>query len=219
MKLPIVIVAIYVSAVFSYAIIEVGSYVEIETESDCESYDFLHEMSIIPKFDSAKHSMVAKYCLLYHDNVQGDTAMSFSLYEQIIPLAVKIQKECHSHSVDGKIYLEPIKMFFGGLYGGWSFCTDASIPPKENYICKTDINEHYNIYKYIKGFGIDYCFNKVNNISYLLGKYFPIKWELTILCDDEEIPIPVPKSYYIYISGICNEDQLKKIEEIKKNDK
>jgi hypothetical protein len=217
MKSSIAIIVLCAFVASPFTGIEVG----YKGDESCELYDCLHEIAQIPKFDSVKHAMTAKYCL-YYNNIQKDSTLNLSLYEQVIPLAIKIQKECHSHSIDGEIYLEPIKMFFGGLSGEWSFCTDASIPPKKNYICKTDINEYYNIYKYIKNFGIDDYFEKMNNISYLLGKYFPIKWELKILCDEEEIQIPVPKNYYIYISGICNEEQLKKIEEIKnvkENDK
>jgi hypothetical protein len=44
------------------------------------------------------------------------------------------------------------------------------------------------------------------------------KRKLKISCDDEEIPIPLSENYYIYISGICNEEQLKKIDESKKNE-
>jgi hypothetical protein len=40
---------------------------------------------------------------------------------------------------------------------------------------------------------------------------------LEIDCDGEEIPIPAPKNYYIYVSGFCNKEHLEKIEEIKKN--
>jgi hypothetical protein len=215
-KLSITIIALYVLTAFTG--IEIG----YKGDEYCGIYDCLQEIDMLPKFDSTKHSIAAKYCL---DSTQSLSSFqkfifpsgscSLLLYEQIIPLAVKIQIECHSHSIDGEIYLEPIRMFFGGLFGGGSFCMDASIPPKENYVCKTDINEYYDIYKYISAFGVD----NYGNTSYLLDKYFPIKWNLEIDCDGEEIPIPAPKNYYIYVSGFCNKEHLEKIEEIKKNEK
>ena len=205
MKLSVIIIILYVLAILSYsAAIEVGYKGDEYCESGC-----LYEIDKIPKFDSAKHYMIAKYCL-------DSTFRLLSLYEQIFPLAIKIQKECHSHSIDGQIYLEPLKIFFGGLSGGWNSCIAYRLHSTEKVECKTDINEYYNIYEYIKRFGIDDYFEKTDNISYLLSKYFPIKWDLIIECDDEEIAIPIPENYYIYISGICNEEQLKKIEALNK---
>jgi len=208
MKLPITIIVFYTIATFSYAGgIEVG----YKGDEPCESYDFFHEMDKIPKFDSTKHFVAAKYCLIERDRL--------SLYEQVIPLVIRIQKKCQSHSIDGIIYLEPFRIFLGSLSGGWHFCTAYSIHPHIKKECKEDINEFYNIYKYIKDFYVDYCSREADNVSYLLDKkYLHIKWELEILCDDEKIPIPVLENYYIYVSGICDEEQLKKIEEDKKNE-
>ncbi|MCL2282107.1 MAG: hypothetical protein FWC26_02190 [Fibromonadales bacterium] len=206
----------FITTIVLYAIIEL-SYAGIDVgykgDDYCKSYDCLHEIEKIPKFDSVKHSVVAKYCLHYNKDIRIDSTLSLLLYEQVIPLTVKMQKKCRTHSIDGEIYLEPIKIFFGGLSGEYYFCHAYDIyDSKKNVECGTDMNEHYDIYRYIKSFGVDDYFEKTDKISYLFNRYIPLKWNLKIFCNDEEISIPVPEDYYIYISEICTEEQLKKIE-------
>jgi len=181
-----------------------------EEQNPCEFYDFLHEIAQIPKFDSTKHSLTAKYCLNY------DSGWVLLHYEQIIPLKAKIQKECETYSFSGEISLEPSGTFFNQIFGGFGSCMAYTIiNPNKKLECKIDMNEH--CHGCTENFVLGYCFDKErDNVSYLFDKYLPLKLSLRVSCDDEKIQIPSPENYYIYISGICNEEQLKKIETLNK---
>ena len=168
------------------------------SQNYCESYDFLNEMGKIPEFDPEKHSVIAKYCLKYN------IGWALLHYEQLIALEIKIQKECSKYSFGATISLEPDRTFFNQIFGGFGNCAPCDF----NKLCRGCT----------KDFVLGYCFDhERDDISYLFDKYIPIKQDLGISCDGEEIPIPMLESSYIYISGICNEEQMKKIEESKKN--
>jgi hypothetical protein len=72
MKLSITIILLYVLTMFSYAAIEVG----YKGDEYCGIYDCLQEIDRLPKFDSTKHSIVAKYCL--------DSTQSLSSFQKFI---------------------------------------------------------------------------------------------------------------------------------------
>ena len=212
-------VILYVFTGTSYAVFIAINYSNPDSRQGlykCDSLDVLQELNRISKFDSTKDSMIAKYCLYSKE----DSAWELSFYEQIIPLAIKIQKECSGYSISGTIDLGIKKIFrssfSGGANGGCiKTCTGSKEAcEKLGNVCKIDISEKYNIYNHINDFSIISCLKGMDTISHLFNKYLPIKWDLNISCDDEKIP--VLGSHYIYISGLCTEEQLKKIEENKK---
>jgi len=171
-----------------------------EKKDHCESYNFLHEMAQLPKFDSSKHSVIAKYCL------NNDSGWVLLHYEQVIPLKIEMPKECLRYSFGGEISLKPSRTFFNQIFGGAGSCASK---------CEAEIIKSCN--GCTKYFVLGYCFNeKRDDVSYLFNKYLPIKRDLSISCDNEEMPMPVSENEYIYISGICTEEQLKKKEEYDK---
>jgi hypothetical protein len=185
-----------------------------EKENPCESYNFLYEMAQIPKFDSAKYSVIARYCLNHN------IGWVLLHYEQVIPLEIKIppKKECLRYSFGGEISLEPDRTFFNQMFGGAGSCFSYSFSHQGNEECKAKIIKGCN--GCTKDFALGYCFNEErDDVSYLFDKYLPIKRDLGISCDGEKIPIHVSENEYIYISGICTKEQLKRIEESKKNEK
>jgi len=216
MKLSTTLVTIFLLFInYSYAVLIAINYSDSDKcKVPCESFDFLREIDKIPRIDSV--SAIAKYCL----RSEEDSTWKLSLYEHIVPLAIKIQKECRRYSFSGKIDLGVDKIFLSSLSGGESGgCVRSCIGSKKacekrNSVCKTDISEKYNIYDHINDFRISSCLKGMEKILHLFNIYLPIKWDLNISCDDEKIP--VLGSHYIHISRICTEEQLKKIEENKK---
>jgi len=192
-------------------ILLVGYSFSNEEQNPCKPYDFLHEIAQIPKFDSARHSAIAKYCLNYGGYWE------LLPYEQISPFEIRIQKECRIYSLGGTTNLEPSGMFSGMMFGGSGSCIAyTNIDPNKKRECKADTIEFCNdcIGEFI--FNSCYLHKETDNISFLFDKYLPIKWDLRISCDGEKSQIPTPENYYIYISGFCNKEQLKKIETLNK---
>ncbi len=226
MKLPIILITGFcISVDFSYSD-ELNKCNNSRSSSKpCESFDFLHEASKIPKIDPTKDSVIAKHCL----HSKKDSTWELLLYERIVPLPVsEIQKECDVYSISGTINLETGEIFQRKFGSGMSAgCVKTCVGSKEacagrNNKCKINTKkehyiEHY-IYHRINDFHINSCFKNIDidKISLLFDAYLPIKMELEISCDGEKIP--VLGSHYIYISGMCNEEQLEKIEEYNRLD-
>jgi hypothetical protein len=90
MKLPIIfITALCFFTEFSYASGCSASNTYQAYQEPCEPFDVLHEIGKIPKFNSAKHSVIAKYCL--HYKIQKDSTMELLLYERVdsLPISAK----------------------------------------------------------------------------------------------------------------------------------
>ena len=210
MKLLIIFIAFFLILTnFSHSEI-LNEYNSQNLYSDSrESFDFSKELKNSVKKDSV-NSAIANYCLLF----EKDSVGKLLFYEKIKPLSIEKQIECKSYSISVKINLEAGKIFSNKEFMQNGFCMKTCTGSKEactkrGNICKTNISENLNIYDHINDFSINSCL-KETEISYLVDKHIPIKWDLRISCEREKIP--VVGNSYIYISGICTEEQLKKIQ-------
>jgi hypothetical protein len=176
---------------------------------ECESLDFSQEIDRISKTDIAKHSAISNYCL--HFDTSKDSIWKLLLYERIAPLPTKIQKKCEVYSISIKINLEELFKSKGPTINGGCITTCTGNCEKASNKCSSNLDESYSIYDDMNYFDINYCFKNidVDKISRLFNKYIPIKWELEVSCNGVTGKIPTENNY-IYISGICNEEQLKK---------
>jgi len=216
MKLP-AILSILCLFTFSYSSTPTSHSCSSDSQEPCEPFDILHEMAQIPKFNPAKHSVIAKYCL--HYKTQKDSTVELLLYERIANLSIKKQKGCNFYSISEETNLKPDKIFMSISKAGNGFCTKTCTGSRETCEkldeCKVDISEIFDIYGNINFFDINSCLKGVKGmekISHLFNRYLPIKWDWEIYCDFKE-KIPISGSGYIYISEICTEEQLKKNEE------
>jgi hypothetical protein len=218
MKLLMLITILCFFIEFSYALDCSSSNTFQES---CEPFDILHEMTQIPKFNSAKHSVIAKYCL--HYKIQKDSAMELLLYERTASLSLNKHKGCNSFSISKNINLKPDKIFINNSSNASGGCIKTCAGSKEacerrGDECKVNINEMVDIYDDINFFDINSCLKKmegIGKISHLFNRYLPIKWNFEIYCDFRE-RIPIVGNHYIYVSEICSEEQLKMNEEYDK---
>jgi hypothetical protein len=158
----------------------------------------------IAQSDSAKKYIIAEYCFSF----DTDRGWKLLLYEQIVPLTIKIQTESQHYDYSMYANLEANIKFTATPVGSSNSCIGTSSNPnKKTYKCKLDRNVEYNIYE---RFNTLYSIQKIDTaqIAVLFDKVFPVEWNLEFKIDYQ--PHNLSGSYNIKISGICNEEQLKK---------
>jgi hypothetical protein len=176
---------------------------------ECESLDFLQEANRITKTDIAKRSAMSNYCLHFDRKKNG--IWKLLLYERIDPMPIRIRKECRVYSISPNANLEELFQDKLPITNGGCIKTCTGNCEKASKECLSNLYETYSIYDYINYFDINNCFRNIDadRISYLFYKYIPIKLELEVSCDGVREKIPTEK-HYIYVSGICSEEQLRK---------
>jgi hypothetical protein len=168
-----------------------------------------------PKYDF----IIAEYCLSFETDTRfaGDKGWKLLRYEQFTPLIIKIQTRSYDYNYGISANLDAdIKFSTFFLKKSDAICIGGK-SHGESFKCRLDRYGEYNIYDY---FDVLYLYlQKIDSagLSVLFGKVFPIKWNLEFEIDKQ--PHNISGSYNIKISGMCNKEQLKKIEKSKKNEK
>ncbi|MCL2281968.1 MAG: hypothetical protein FWC26_01460 [Fibromonadales bacterium] len=171
-----------------------------------ETFAFAYELEKIGNIDKYD-TITAEYCMSW----DADRGWKLLRYEQYAPLILNIQTKSYDYdytisvSLDADIKFSTIFLKqFGSTRIGYNPNT------KKGFKGKIDRNEEHNIYD---SFGTLYTYQQkidTAKISVLFNKVFPVKWNIKFEIDYQ--PLDLSGSYNAKISGICNEEQLKKIE-------
>jgi hypothetical protein len=167
----------------------------------------------LPKYDF----IIAEYCLSFETDTRfaGDKGWKLLRYEQFTPLTIKIQTRSYDYNYGISANLDADIKFSTFFLKKMDATCIGKRSHGESFECRLDRHGEYNIYDY---FNVLYLYSqKIDSagLSVLFGKVFPIKWNLEFEIDEH--PHNISGSYNIKISGICNEEQLKKINFYKAN--
>jgi len=192
---------------------KIAEYDSITAEY-CINFDTEYELK--KKDKTAKCDFITTECCL---DSSTNKKWELLLYKQFVPLIFKIQTKSHKYNSDMSAYLDAdIKFYTFSIMGSDRNCIGVSSNGK-NFRCEINMDKEYmdkeyNIYDYFHT--LYFYSQKIDSvqISVLFDKVFPIKWNLKFEIDKQ--PHNLSGSYNIKISGICNEEQLKKIETLNK---
>jgi len=163
----------------------------------------------IAETDSTQNFISAEYCFYKEFKNDSTWEWEFSPYKIINPLNLKLPEMCergyyYSADIDSKDSLcsscSPLGSLMGGMMGS---------------VFKEPVESILNVYPIMISYseiGIPLLQKEdTTKILDLAGKSFLVKWKFNLSCKEKEV-FNLQGTYYIRISGICTEEQLKIIE-------
>lgn len=172
--------------------------------------DFLQKKIYEP--DSAKEYIMALYCIRFDSEYRehGKNGIwRLARTEQFMPMpSIKIDVECSkSYSL-----FTGVSSISEEIAGGTGYLKEIK-SCAANYDCRYSVNEEYKIDEDFESIFAG-VIDSVQAIS-LVGKTFSFKWNMGFTCSGKKL-YDLSGIFNIKISGICNEEQLKKIEALNK---
>jgi uncharacterized protein YlzI (FlbEa/FlbD family) len=165
--------------------------------------------------DKEERFVFAEYCIHFDSEYRGHGEKGIwqlTRIEQFMPMPnIKIDLWCSKSyfnstdvgNINGKIVMG------SGYFKEIQSCA-------ANYDCGFEINNEYKI-----GEDFETILTTVADSTQalsLINKIHSFKWSMNFKCSEKKL-YDLSGIFDIKISGFCNKEQLKKIEEIKKNDK
>jgi hypothetical protein len=154
--------------------------------------------------DSEKKFITAEYCFDFDEKHNYWLLLH---YKQIVPLKIQIPQACYEY--DAHVSIDFDTNYKVGIISPTYGNCDYRPKKNNNYKCKIPINTDFNIYNLVE---IAFAEDDSTEVFRLSNKIHPVKWKLDFKCDEKQI-FDLQGTFNIFISGICSEEQLKKINE------
>jgi hypothetical protein len=178
----------------------------------CADFESKHNSSsehISAQGDKEESFVFAEYCIYYNKN-KKDGAWQLARTEQFMPMpSIKIGVECVRNyfiSTDVGNFNEKI-VIGSGYFKKWDSCVTG---------CSYEINDEYKIDEDFETI-FTMAADSIQALS-LTNKIFSFKWNMDFTCNEKKL-YDLSGIFDVKISSFCNKEQLKKIEESKKNEK